>query len=357
MEKFTCKTQIISGENALDALKELKSQRLLLVTDPYFVESGQAQEIIGRINAPHKEIFSKVAPDPTAALAAEGTAVVKAFSPDTVVALGGGSAMDCAKAMLYFSGRDISLIAIPTTSGSGSEVTDFSVLTHQGVKHPLIDEKLCPKMAILDSSLLLKLPKSLIADAGFDILSHALESFVATNAGAITDALALEAFCTGYALLPKSFMGDVSVRGKLHTAATMAGLAFNQSGLGLCHALCHALGGEFHISHGRLGAIFLPEVVRCNAHAVGGKYANLARRAGLPGAADTVAVRNLIGGLCRLRRELKMPENLRQAGIDPALVRSKSKALVEATLADPCCKTNPMAVEDFMIRRILEAVS
>ena len=357
MEKFTCKTQIVSGENALDALKELKCQRVLLVTDPYFAESGQAQEILERIKAPHKEIFAKVAPDPTAELAAAGTAVVKAFEPDTVVALGGGSAMDCAKAMLYFSGRDISLIAIPTTSGSGSEVTDFSVLTHKGVKHPLIDEKLCPKMAILDSSLLQKLPKGLIADAGFDVLSHALESFVATNAGTITQALAQEAFSEAYALLPKSFMGDTTVRGRLHTAATMAGVAFNQSGLGLCHALCHALGGEFHISHGRLGAIVLPEVVRCNAHAVGEKYACLARKAGLPGAADAVAVRNLINGLCRLRRELKMPENLRQAGLDPALVRSKSKALTEATLADPCCATNPMEVEDFMVRRILEAVS
>jgi len=273
------------------------------------------------------------------------------------VALGGGSTMDCAKAMAFFAGIDLKLVAIPTTSGSGSEVTDFAILTHGAVKHPLVNEKLRPDVAILDSDLLEKLPKKLIADTGFDVICHALEGFVATGAGAISDSLAKDAFVTVYANLPTSFAGNLSVRLKIHEAATMAGLAFTHAGLGLCHAMAHALGGAFHLPHGRLNAILLPSVIDCNAHVCAGKYAALARAAGLPGTADTVAVRNLKNGLVSLRRQLGMPATLKEAGVDPRQVWHKSAELVKAVLADPCCKTNPLPVADFMVRRILEEVT
>jgi alcohol dehydrogenase class IV len=265
--------------------------------------------------------------------------------------------MDCAKAMLYFSGSKAKLVAIPTTSGSGSEVTDFAILTHNGVKHPLVDGRLRPDAAILDSDLLTELPKGLVADAGFDVLSHALESYVATGAGAVTDALAREAFCAAYANLPASFAGRQAVRLKIHVAATMAGMAFTQAGLGLCHALAHSLGGAFHVPHGRLNAILLPAVIGCNAHAAGAKYAQIARAAGLGGSADSVAVRGLKNGLVRLRQELGLPSTLAQAGVDPRQVWHRMGELTAATLADPCCKTNPIRVEDFMVRRILEEVA
>ena len=357
MEQFYCKTKIISGPGAIRALGEMGIQRLLLVTDPFFMKNGTAQQVASAAKAQHAEIFHNITPDPSVELAAEGTALVQNCKPDTIVALGGGSAMDCAKAMAFFAGFPIRLIAIPTTSGSGSEVTDFAILTHGKVKHPLVDKQLQPECAILDSDLLRELPPALVADAGFDVLCHALEAYVARDAGDITNALAQEAFCCVFANLPASFSGNIAVRGKIHMAATMAGMAFTQAGLGLCHALAHSLGGVFHIPHGRLNAILLPSVIHCNALTAGDRYAKLARAAGISGAADTVAVRNLIAGLTRLRKQLQLPQTLSQAGIAPQEVWHHSRDIVAAVLADPCCATNPIGVEDYMVRRILEEVT
>ena len=357
MKQFLCKTKIVSGTGAVAALEQLGARRLLLVTDPFFSRNGIAGKVAAAAKAEAVEIFDRVVPDPTVELAAEGTAKVNAFRPDVIAALGGGSAMDCAKAMAYFSGSPVRLVAIPTTSGSGSEVTDFAVLTHDNVKHPLVDPRLRPEIAILDDELLMDLPPSLVADAGFDILCHAAESYVATDAGAVTDALAQDAFCSAFAALPASFAGRKEVRLKVHLAATMAGMAFTQSGLGLCHAMAHSLGGLFHVPHGRLNAVLLPAVISCNAHAAAPKYARLARAAGLGGSADTVAVRNLRNGLIRLRTEMKLPGTLAQAGIDPRQIWHSMDAIVRAALEDPCCGTNPMPVEGFMVRRVLEEVS
>ena len=357
MEKFSCRTTIYSGAGAVSVLKNLGARRLFLVTDPFFMKNGTAQRIAEAAGAREVEIFDKVQPDPTVELAAEGTARLKAFGPDLLVALGGGSAMDCAKAMAYFAKGDYTRVAIPTTSGSGSEVTDFAILTHNKVKHPLVDKSLRPDIAILDSDLLQELPKGLIAEAGFDVLCHAVEAYAARDAGAISDLYAREAFSSAYAALPASYAGNRNVRLKVHLAATMAGMAFTQAGLGLCHAMAHSLGGLFHVPHGRLNAILLPSIISCNAHVAGKKYAELARASGIGGSAETIAVRNLKNGLIRLRRELNLPETLVQAGVDPRTVWRNVDEIVRATLADPCCASNPMPVEDFLVRRILEEVT
>ena len=357
MKEFSCGTRILAGSGAVDALKEMGARRMMLVTDPYFMKNGTAQRIASAAGAEEVSYFDRVAPDPTVALAAEGTAEVRKFQPDMIVALGGGSAMDCAKAMAYFSGSKARLVAIPTTSGSGSEVTDFAILTHNSVKHPLVDGRLRPEAAILDDELLKQLPASLIADSGFDVISHAMEAFVGKNATPMTDALARDAFCTAFGTLPASFAGRQDVRLRVHTASTMAGMAFTQAGLGLCHAMAHSLGGMYHVPHGRLNAILLPAVVGCNAHGAGEKYAALARAAGLGGSADTIAVRNLRNALTRLRSELKMPDTLAKAGIDPRQVWRDAPRIVEAALEDPCCDTNPVPVEGFMVRQILEEVT
>ena len=357
MESFACKTKIISGMGAVSALKELGARRLFVVTDPYFYQNGKARQVAESSGAEQIAYFHEVTPDPTVSLAARGTAQLKQFAPDALVALGGGSAMDCAKAMAYFSGIRVPLVAIPTTSGSGSEVTDFAILTHEGVKHPLVDGALRPTMAILDGALVETLPAGLVADGGFDVLTHALEAYTATGAGGFSDILAAEAFATVYALLPASFGGDKTVRLRIHRASTMAGLSFTHAGLGLCHAMAHSLGGAFHIPHGRLNAILLPAVMDCNAYAAGEKYARLAQLAGIGGSAKTVAVRNLKNALIRLRRELGMPGTLAEAGVKPSQVWLRQKELVTAALADPCCKTNPVPVEEFMVRKILEAVT
>ena len=357
MEEFSCKTRLISGSGAVSMLATLQGQRLFLVTDPYFMKNGTAKHIADQVKCQKVEYFDKVQPDPTVELAAEGTARLREFNPDLVVALGGGSAMDCAKAMAYFAKGDYTFVAIPTTSGSGSEVTDFAILTHNKVKHPLVDPRLRPDVAILDSDLLQQLPKGLIAETGFDVLTHALEAYVAKGAGVVTDLYAREAFSSAYASLPASYAGNQGVRLKVHLAATMAGMAFTQAGLGLCHAMAHSLGGVFHVPHGRLNAILLPSVIGCNAHVAGKKYAELARAAGMGGSADTIAVRNLKNGIVRLRRELNLPETLAQAGVDPRAVWENVGQIVQATLHDPCCDSNPMMVEDFVVRRILEEVT
>jgi alcohol dehydrogenase class IV len=356
MERYYCKTQILSGMGCLEVLGELNIKRLLIVADPYFAENGTVNHIAHLSKAQNTEVFSRVAPDPSVTLAAEGTQLVQVFCPDTVLALGGGSTMDCAKAMVYFSGLSPRFIAVPTTSGSGSEVTDFAILTHDGVKHPLVDRKLQPDMAILDGELLTSLPKKLIAETGFDLISHALEAWVSTGAGAVSDALAGDALETAFAQLPRSYAGDTGARLPVHRAATMAGMAFSSAGLGLCHAISHALGGEFHIAHGRLNAILLPAVLECNASAALPRYAALSRKLGLSSGADTMALRSLKNALLRLRRELGLPENLTQAGIHPHEVVKKMETLVAAALADPCCATNPMKPEAHHVRQILGQV-
>ena len=356
MEQFSCRTRIISGVGASSYLRELDIRRLMMVTDPFFYKNGTAQRIAENAGAEDITYFHQVAPDPSVSLASHGTQAVLSFRPDTIVALGGGSAMDCAKAMAYFSGLKPRLVAIPTTSGSGSEVTDFAILTHEGVKHPLVDEALRPDVAILDSDLLSALPPALIADGGFDALTHALEAYTAKNASPITDALALGAFRDAYEYLPRSYGGDRSARPGVHAAATMAGLSFTQAGLGICHALAHSLGGQFHIPHGRLNAILLPAVITCNAPAAGEKYTTLARAIGLEGRAVSVGVRNLRSALLRLRRELGLPDTLTRSGISPAQVRSQTGAIINAALADPCCITNPLPVTEIMVRTVLNEV-
>ena len=357
MEVFSCETKIVAGRPAREVVREMGFDRLLVVADPFFVENGLAKQLAESSGARRWELFGEVMPDPTVELAAKGTAVVKELRPDGVVALGGGSAMDCAKAMVYFAGMDAKLVMIPTTSGSGSEMTDFAVLTHGGVKHPLVDKRLRPHVAVLDASLLDSMPPRLVADGGFDILTHALEAYTATNNGYFSGHLAREAFATVYALLPASFGGDRSVRQRIHNASAMAGLAFTHSGLGLCHAMSHALGGAFHLPHGRLNAMLLPVVIGCNGYSCADRYAQLAQAAGLCGSGGTVGVRNLKNAMVRLRRELRMPATLSEAGIHRGQVWSKADQIVSATLADPCCKTNPVPVEEFMVRRILEEVA
>ncbi len=350
----SCTTRIFGTPKRL---RERGSGRLLVVTGPFFYDNGTAEKLAGQAGAQAVEYFHQVAPDPSVALAAQATAAVQAFHPDTILALGGGSAMDLAKATVYFSGHDAKLVAVPTTSGSGSEVTSFAILTHDGVKHPLVDDRLRPAVAIVDPELVKALPRPLIADGGFDVLTHAMEAYVANGAGPITDALALDAFATTFQELGRSYQGAQTARARVHQAATMAGLAFTQAGLGACHALAHSLGGEFHVPHGRLNAILLPAVLTANAPAAAHKYAKLARAAGLEGRADTMAVRALKSALVRLRRELELPATLAEAGVDMTVLRSRMDGIVNAALADPCCEGDPVPVTQGLLYGILREVS
>ena len=357
MERFSCKTEILAGSGVIGRLADCEAKRMMLVTDPFFQKNGTARKVVLAAKAEAAEIFDKVTPEPTVTLAAEGAARVKAFQPDLIVALGGGSAMDCAKAMAFFGSGKYRFAAIPTTSGSGSEVTNFAILTHNGVKHPLVDEKLRPDLAILDSDLLRELPRGLIADSGFDVLAHALEACCAKNRSSFTDCLARDAFRMAYTSLPRSYAGDLSVRLEVHKASAMAGLSFTQAGLGICHALSHALGGAFHVPHGRLNAILLPAVLACNAPGAQTHYAALARAAGFSASSDAMALRALKNSLVKLRRDLGLPETLAQAGVDLRALREQERQIIEAALRDPCCETNPVTPETHMLREILSQVA
>ena len=355
--QFSCKTRIYTGRGSVDVLKTLGSKKLLLVTDPFFAKNGVAQKTAALASGAQIRIFDRVAPDPSVELVAQGVAMMQEFQPDTVVALGGGSAMDCAKAMVYLSDSKARLVAIPTTSGSGSEVTDFAIITAKGIKQVMVDDRLQPDMAIVDGDFVMDLPASLVADAGFDVLAHALEALAGKNAGAITDALAMDSFCTAFSQLGASYAGEKGVRQAIHTASTMAGLAFSGAGLGLCHAMSHTLGGLFHIPHGRLNAILLPGVIGCNASAAGEKYAALARRAGLGGTAQILGVRNLKNALVKLRSQLQLPGSLPQAGVSPAQVAGKRREIIQAVLKDPCCATNPVPVTAQTVESVLNEVT
>lgn len=352
MEEFFLPTRIVAGAGVLGALREFGARRLFLVTEPEFLKNGMAQQAAEQSGAARVEYFAAVSP--TAALAAEGTARLRAFAPDLLAALGGGRTIDCAKVMAYFLREDIPLAAIPTTSGSGSEVTNSAVLTCGRARHPLAEERLRPRLAILDSDLLRELPRGRIAEEGFDVLTHAAEAYTAKGTGSFSDLYARESFRMAFAALPASFAGRTEVRLKVHEASAMAGIALSHAGLGLCHAVSHSLESLFQIPHGRLNAVLLPTVIDCNAHAASHRYAELARYAGMGGSTDDAALRNLKSGLLRLRKELGLPQTLAQAGIPPRQLRENMPMLAEAALEDPCCASNPIKAEEFLIRRILE---
>lgn len=357
MEAFFCKTKLVCGSGSVAALGQLGCKRLFLVTEPALAQGAGGQLVINAAKCSKVEIFAKEEPEATAALAEAGAARLRAFQPDLVAALGCGSTLSCAKAMVWLGQGAYSFAAIPTTSGSGTEMTDTALLRHGKRWHPIAHPRMQPDLAILDSDLLQQLPKQQIAQGGFEVLGNSLEAYVSRRSGAMTDLLAREAFCSAFGALPASFAGNTAVRLKIHQAAAMAGMAYCHGGLGLCQALARSLSGLFSVPMGALMAIVLPSVIDCNAHVAGKKYAELARAAGIGGSGETIALQNLKSGLRRLRRELNLPETLAQAGIEPRTVWCSAGKITEAVLADPCCRDNPMPVEDFLIRRILEEVT
>lgn len=356
MQAFHCPTKIYFGEGALGVLSEYHVKRILLVTDPFFVKSGTVADLKAYVPEAEVRVFDKVVPDPSLALAAEGAAVCETFRPDMLLALGGGSAMDCAKGIYAAAGRDLVFVAIPTTSGSGSEVTSYSILTHEGAKHPLVDAELRPSAAILDARFLYQMPRALVADTGMDLLAHAMEAIGSVSRNLFTDALAFQAAETALDKLALSFSGERSARLLVHEAATMAGMAFDQAGLGVCHALAHAIGGVFHIPHGKLCTMLLPAVMTFNAPEAMGQYVKLARRCGLNGATERLLFRGLLQEIERLRKTLRQPGNLSQAGVTKEQWNTNREKLLQNALMDPCCRTNPVQVTRAGLETICKAV-
>lgn len=333
METFTLKPKLYFGAGALSALEELAGKRVLVVTDAFLASSGLLDGVRVHLAGSPITVFDQVEPDPSLELVAQGIQVLEACQPDAILAFGGGSPMDCAKGIRYFSKGALPLWAIPTTAGTGSEVTSFAVLTDKakGIKHPMVKDELLPEYAVLDPALLAGVPASVTADTGMDVLTHALEAYVSNRANSFTDALAERAFTLAYRNLPEAYrtQGASEAKEAMLYASCMAGIAFNAAGLGISHSLAHTLGGRVHLPHGRLNAMLLPRVISFNAQQpkTAEKYARLAKLCGLAGSA-----RSLSAALNRMMTALNLPKTLSVE--DPA-------AVAAAALADPCVKTNP----------------
>lgn len=363
MEKVSLSTMIYSGENALDHLKEYEKKRIFIVADPFLMESKMIEQVEGRLVRGQNEweLFSDIVPDPPVENVVAGVKIIEAFNPDLIIAVGGGSAIDAAKAMKEFATkiyefRALPLIAIPTTSGTGSEVTSFSIITDnsKGIKYPLVADSLIPEKAILDTDLVKSVPPSITADTGMDALTHAIEAYVALNANDFSDAMAEKAIRLIFDYLKDAYYdgeNNITAREKMHHASTMAGIAFNIAGLGINHSIAHACGATFHIPHGRLNAILLPKVIAYNSGVKGysnndlqpaaDKYAALSRLLGLPAANSASGTRSLIKEIEKLRSALEMPADFRSYDIE--YTDSIKEKVAEAALEDSCTDTNPLA--------------
>ena len=358
MQWFKVPDKIYFEHNSIQYLEKMPNiTRAFIVTDPGMVSLGYVDKILyylrKRTEHVHCEIFSDVEPDPSIETVKRGAQMMDEFKPDVIIALGGGSAMDAAKGMWLFyehpdvdfnslrlrfldirkrafkfpkMGNKAQLVAIPTTSGTGSEVTSFAVISDKknNMKYPLADYELTPNIAIIDPQFVMSLPKSATADTGLDVLTHALEAYVSVMASDYTDGLAMKAIQLVFKYLPRAYKNgaeDAEAREKMHNASCMAGMAFTNAFLGLNHSIAHKIGGEYHVPHGRANAVLLPHVIKYNASIpskfvsfpkykkfiADEKYAEIAAFLGLPAKTTEEGVQSLINAVIDLMKEVNEP--------------------------------------------------
>ena len=373
MKNFNISTNVYFGENSLGVLEDIKDRNVFIVCDEFMEASGILDKVKEHLKECRVSVFSRVVPDPPIEIVSEGIKQLSECSADVMIAVGGGSSIDAAKAIRELAGRlGIAAVnecyAIPTTSGTGSEVTRFSVITdaRKGVKYPLVDDSLLPMVAILDPELVRSVPPGITADTGMDALTHELEAYVSTYYNDFTDALAEKAVTLLMKFLPFAYAhgDDLEAREKVHNAACLAGMAFNKVGLGICHSIAHTVGGKFHVPHGRSNAMILPYVVEFNAHLDGleetvcaRKYQRMAKLIGLPYSNVPLAVNNLVRRIREMNRLFGIPENLKKLNISGDDVLKVREEMVEAAMGDVCTKTNPRIVAPEDIRQIINKIA
>ena len=365
MKTFEMKTVIHFGDNALDRLAEIPYKRVLIITDPFVVQSKMIDLITAPLERGRKEydIFYNVVPDAPVDKIADGVKKFLSYQPDVIVAVGGGSAIDSSKAIREFALKidhyaDVGLIAIPTTSGTGSEVTSFAVVndTDAKVKYPLVSDSLTADEAILDEEKEKSVPPAITADTGMDVFTHALESYVSINHNEFSSALAEKSIEICGVFLLRAYLdgNDMHARQKMHVASCLAGLSFNTAGLGITHSMAHQLGAMFHIPHGRANAMLLPHIVEFNAninkHSRSQKeylpavkrYANIAHILGLSNYNKVMSVRSLVNWIQFMQKEMNIPLTIQEIGtITPDAYFAAVDKMADAALADTCTEANP----------------
>ncbi len=365
MDTFGIKTVIHFGENSLDRLSQIPYKRVLIICDPVVVQSKMIDLITapldkGRISY---DLFFDVVPDAPIDKISNGVTKLLQVQPEAIVAVGGGSAIDSAKAIRQFALQinpygKIGLIAIPTTSGTGSEVTSFAVVndTKAKVKYPLVSDELTADEAILDAELVKSVPPAVTADTGMDVFTHALESYVSTKHNEFSSALAEKSIEICGVFLLRAYLdgSDMHARNKMHVASCLAGLSFNTAGLGITHSMAHQLGAVFHIPHGRANAMLLPHIVEFNSdinkHSRSQKeylpavkrYSNIAHILGLSNYNKVMTVRSLVNWIQFMQKEMNIPLTIQEIGtIPPDAYFAAIDTMAENALKDTCTPTNP----------------
>lgn len=377
MYKISYKTELHVGKGALQQLSHYKNEHILVVADPFLKTSGTLDAILANFDDNNDiVVFTDIVPDPPIETVVAGIKSAGDKPISIVLSIGGGSAIDASKAMYYFAKKqgafsEAILIAIPTTSGTGSEVTSFSVITdaERGTKYPLVTKEILPDVAILDADLVLSLPGNITADTGMDVLTHAIEAYVSTEATDFSDALAEKAIKLVFEYLPKAYKNgqDVEAREKMHAASTLAGMAFNTASLGINHSLAHAAGAKFHVPHGRLNSILMPHVIQYNAgiefnnrnrqatdKTVASRYQDIAKLLGCSASSPVSGVRQLVEAIKKLQRKLEMPTSLREYGVKADAFAQYKVEISETALHDGCTPTNPRVPTAEELLKVLE---
>lgn len=361
-DQFILKSKVYFNNESLKILKRISGSRAFIVADSIMETLGYLQKTIDYLGEAGiiTQAFLGVRPDPDTVLITEGMKQFQESEADILVAIGGGSAIDTAKAILYCTyklqqaeGLDYQkplFIAIPSTSGTGSEVTDFSVVTSQGEKICIVDEILSPDIAILDSTCIQHVPQRVIADTGIDVLVHAVEAYVSKKATDFTDALAEKAIKLIFEHLETLYhdTGNTQARDHILNASCMAGMAFTNTGLGINHSLAHALGGTFHIPHGRANGLLMKRVMEYNADLAGKadsyateRYARLAALLNLPSRTKREGAVNFIQAVDKLKKALGIEASIHSLGIDQSQFEQALESMAEAALLDHCTPTSP----------------
>ena len=379
MARFTLPRDIYFGEGSLETLKTLKGKRAVVVVGGGSMKRfGFLDKVVDYLKEAKFEVklIEGVEPDPSVETVMSGAATMREFKPDTIVAIGGGSPIDAAKAMWIFYEypeftfkqavvpfglpelrQKAKFVAIPSTSGTATEVTAFAVITDykERIKYPMADFNLTPDIAIVDPELAQTMPPKLTAFTGMDALTHAIEAYVAGLRSAFSDPLAMEAIMMVDEHLLKSFAGEKEARNEMHYAQCLAGMAFSNALLGIAHSMAHKIGAVYHIPHGCANAMFLPFVIQYNAKSCADRYSKIAKRLGLVGKTDVELVAALVEYVRNLSVKMNIPATIKEYGIAEADFKKDVAFIAHNAVGDACTGSNPREIDDKVMEKMFNA--